>query len=1061
MTHNGGVSVGNGKSSSDPNKLWESLDSVGREIFLYVVHANSPVSIDQLSTLSGAPAVKVLNFMEQLRKNRVVYERKEFGKGIYFLNGAGLLASLRTRTSSDEHQGVVRKMVQFYSRTMEEGQARTLVLAELYRKLGDCSEGLRYIKRAADILYCTGDKAKADAYYDHLLKSLASNGTATENPDEFLDTVLGGLSAARHSMSLAQRVALLLAAESIARRSEKWECLLQTKLALGRVLQANGQSKTALGHMDEAWALANKIGNARLLKMATLFTSEFLHLKGEFSDAVHRYEEVVEDLEEFGDDENTLEASAMMGLCYVRCGRIARGVGMIDAVRVKAHMLNFQRVTVFADVMTVLSLFEIRRIPEAEEYLDRLSSLPEDVVGHYLLWPVEGCNAYIRWTKDDYEGAFECLKRAVDHARAVGCSHQNGAWNFDFLEGLEARGFIHEGWNYEGEIRRILNGDDIYMRGVSLRYRAIRSVARDEPIGKIMVDLKSSEKYLKKAGAEIELARTRIELGNVYLKRGEPKLAQSYLERAWTLFSKVDKNLFPKDLLTSMPQEQKMELMIDRMIAINESLGAARDMSSFLERVINIAMDSTMATRGVFFVVGLNGEQTIIASRNLDPILMRADQSRVIRDVVAHVARQGAEFVMPDPSRQDGISDASLTAAGVTSLICMPVKLGSEMHGYLYLDNRLGKGFFPDNYLPYVRLICSQIAVGLSNIKIYDEMRERKDRFEDEAIFYKKEMGIASPSEIIIGRSEGIRAVVEEIRQVAPTSSSVLITGETGVGKELVAKAIHNLSERKDGPFIPVNLAALPHDLVTSELFGHEKGAFTGANEKIRGRFELAHGGTIFFDEIGDLPLTVQVKLLRVLQEGMFERLGSAKPIQSDFRVIAATNRDLHMEVEKGTFRQDLFYRLNVFPIYIPPLRERKDDIPLMARHFIDGFSRQMGKAIRSVPAEELKKLMEYHWPGNVRELKHVVERAVILSAGNRISFSALDHATGNRSVIEDATTRSLAEVERDYISKVLSDTHWRISGPQGAASILGLKPTTLLFRMKKLGIRRAAIIGS
>ena len=402
-------------------------------------------------------------------------------------------------------------------------------------------------------------------------------------------------------------------------------------------------------------------------------------------------------------------------------------------------------------------------------------------------------------------------------------------------------------------------------------------------------------------------------------------MAKSYLERAWTLFSKVDRNLFPKDLLASMSQEQKFELMIDRMIFINESLGTVRDMSAFLERVINIAMDFTMATRGVFFVVGPHGEQTIITSRNLDPLLLKADQSRVIRDVLAHVARQGTEFIMPSPSgQQNGISDESLVAAGITSLICMPVKLGSETHGYLYLDNRLGKRLFPENYLPYVRLVCSQVAVGLSNIKIYDEMRERKDRFEDEAIFYKREMGIANPSEMIVGRSEAARAVSEQIRQVAPTNSSVLIMGETGVGKELVAKAIHNLSERKDGPFIPVNLAALPSDLVTSELFGHEKGAFTGANEKIKGRFELAHGGTIFFDEIGDLPPGIQVKLLRVLQEGMFERLGSAKPIQSDFRVIAATNRDLHREVEKGAFRQDLFYRLNVFPIYIPPFGSGK-----------------------------------------------------------------------------------------------------------------------------------------
>jgi transcriptional regulator with GAF, ATPase, and Fis domain len=438
-------------------------------------------------------------------------------------------------------------------------------------------------------------------------------------------------------------------------------------------------------------------------------------------------------------------------------------------------------------------------------------------------------------------------------------------------------------------------------------------------------------------------------------------------------------------------------------------------------------------------------------------LLLKADQSKVIRDVLNHVILYGCELIMPGPiDVACNITDEDLSAAGITSLICMPVRLASETHGYLYLDNRLGKKLFPENHIPYVRLLCSQIAVGLSNLKVYDEIRQQKDQIEDEAIFYKREMGIVSPNETIIGKSNAVEVVMEQIRHVAPTVSSVLITGETGVGKELVAKAIHNLSDRRGGPFIPINLAALPHELVTTELFGHEKGAFTGASEKTKGRFELAHGGTIFFDEIGDLPLSAQVMLLRVLQEGTFERLGSAKPIKSDFRVIAATNRDLHREVGKGTFRHDLYYRLNVFPIYVPPLRERKEDIAILARHFIQRFSQQMGKAIRTVPSDELKKLLDYHWPGNVRELRHFVERAVILASGEKISFSGLDHSNGSLPSQDNGTMRSLADVEKEYISKVLVNTQWRISGPHGASSILGLKPTTLLFRMKKLGITRA-----
>jgi formate hydrogenlyase transcriptional activator len=376
--------------------------------------------------------------------------------------------------------------------------------------------------------------------------------------------------------------------------------------------------------------------------------------------------------------------------------------------------------------------------------------------------------------------------------------------------------------------------------------------------------------------------------------------------------------------------------------------------------------------------------------------------------------------------------------------------------GYICLFNRLGGQPFSDNQLRYLRLLCNQISVGVSNIRMFDEMRQLKTRFKDEALFYKQEMGISNPIEMIVGESKAIKTLKSQIAQVAATDSTVLITGETGVGKELVAKAIHNLSERKNGSFISVNLAALPSELIISELFGHEKGAFTGANERKKGRFEISHEGTIFLDEIGDLPLELQIKLLRVLQRGSFERLGSTDTIHSDFRVISATNKDLYGEVLKEKFRQDLYYRLVVFPIHVPPLRERKEDIPMLVWHFIDKFAKKMSKPIKFIPKEEMEKLLTYDWPGNVRELEHFVERSVILSDGRRISFSGL-HTNRVGTLTPDSyqLNASLADVERDHIEKVLKSTYWKVSGPKGAAEILGLKPTTLLFRMKKLGIKK------
>jgi transcriptional regulator with GAF, ATPase, and Fis domain len=291
------------------------------------------------------------------------------------------------------------------------------------------------------------------------------------------------------------------------------------------------------------------------------------------------------------------------------------------------------------------------------------------------------------------------------------------------------------------------------------------------------------------------------------------------------------------------------------------------------------------------------------------------------------------------------------------------------------------------------------------------------------------------------------------VEQVSSTDATVLILGESGTGKELLARAIHNISFRGDRPLVKVNCAALPGNLIESELFGHEKGAFTGAIARKIGRFELADGGTIFLDEIGDLPLELQAKLLRVLQEGEFERLGNSRTIKVDVRIIAATNRDLEREVDQGNFREDLFYRLNVFPVLIPPLRERKEDIPLLVKHFIQKFTRKIGKTIDAVPQHVLNTLQQYHWPGNVRELENLIERAMIISKGNRLLLG--DWMPQNGSSNGKSHFSTLEESEKHHILEALEKTDWRVSGEKGAAKILGLNSKTLESRMKKLKIER------
>jgi formate hydrogenlyase transcriptional activator len=307
--------------------------------------------------------------------------------------------------------------------------------------------------------------------------------------------------------------------------------------------------------------------------------------------------------------------------------------------------------------------------------------------------------------------------------------------------------------------------------------------------------------------------------------------------------------------------------------------------------------------------------------------------------------------------------------------------------------------------------------------------------------------------EQIIGNSSALESVFGEVERVAPTDSTVLIQGETGTGKELIARAIHNISSRCGRPFIKLNCAAIPFDLLESELFGHEKGAFTGAIAQKVGRFEIADKGTLFLDEVGDIPLALQSKLLRVLQEQEFERLGGTRTHQVDVRLVAATNRDLADMVKRGEFRSDLYYRLNVFPIRLPPLRERREDIPALAEHFVEIYGRRMGKQIDHILPATISALSSYQWPGNIRELQNFIERSVILSDGTVLCppLAELRHAAGAESI--EAIT--LKDAERDHILKVLKQTRWVVAGPNGAAARLGMKRSTLYFRMQKLGISR------
>jgi formate hydrogenlyase transcriptional activator len=407
--------------------------------------------------------------------------------------------------------------------------------------------------------------------------------------------------------------------------------------------------------------------------------------------------------------------------------------------------------------------------------------------------------------------------------------------------------------------------------------------------------------------------------------------------------------------------------------------------------------------------------------------------------------------------------EADFGREGLQSACWLPLISRSRVLGVLGLS-RLQAIPFSQEDVHFLTQVATQVAIAVENALSYRQISQLSDKLAQEKLYLEDEIRSEANFEEIVGKSQALHRVLKLVETVAPTHSTVLIFGETGTGKELIARAIHDLSSRSSNTFVRLNCAALPAGLLESELFGHERGAFTGAIAQRIGRLELANHGTIFLDEIGEIPLELQPKLLRVLQEREFERLGSTRTIRTDVRLIAATNRDLAAMVQEQKFRADLFFRLNVFPVELPPLRDRPEDIPLLVRHFAEEFSRRMGRRIEAISSQTMNALRQYRWPGNIRELQNVIERSVILSSGPTLNLPVAElqsrtiPASTNKAPQPHTARRRpvrsiVAEVDRNQIIRALKETGGRIGGPSGAAASLGLKRTTFITRMRKLGI--------
>ncbi|MBW2709907.1 MAG: sigma 54-interacting transcriptional regulator, partial [Deltaproteobacteria bacterium] len=831
---------------------------------------------------------------------------------------------------------------------------------------------------------------------------------------------------------------------------EPYRALL--KMYLGRHEFILSDFTSAMEHFEEGWEMARQIKDEPMKQAANLQAVFFFFWQGRYREALELAEEFVPEVDRASHTGLPLLQRALFGTGMVYRGEISQGLGMARSAVSMAQKAGNTTVSCTATVFLGHNYIVIGRYKEGVEILESALKLTEDGenittrIGT-LLTLAEACHKL-----GNNKRALTCLEEFQK------LSHESG-WHFGWVpQKLDLSWFMEqgrlpqlEGFSLEDRIADALSSPNVFAKGMGYRYKALMAKKAGRPDLEVFNNYSKALEWLEVSGHKISIAIVKLELAEGFLDRGDEEKARAFCKPAIQFLQDINPDLIPKELRHLKQAFRTTEEMLREILQLGQELVTIRDKRKLVARIISAASHFTGAERGAIFLadnstdnVVLHGSINLTSEQIESPIFNKSMKS--VMEAVRTGETQKMNF---DPgSEQETSADDS-----IHSCICIPMFLRNSVFGVLYHDHLDSRKGFKETDPEVLNYFATQAAIALDNAQTYhaleemvEEQKEQKQYYKDQ---YLKDMGF----ENIVGKSEAIQQVFHHIESVAATDSTVLIQGETGVGKELVARAIHDNSSRKSKAFVSVNCSAFAKSLIASELFGHEKGAFTGAFERVHGRFELADGGTLFLDEIGDIPHEVQVRLLRVLQAREFERVGGHETLQSDFRLLVATNRNLEKEVQAGRFREDLFFRLNVFPILVPPLRERKADIPLLAYHFLNICTKKLGKTVETISKSDLDKLVDYHWPGNIRELENIMERGVILSLGTELNLPDIDvNTTG---INPDSAITTLEENERSHILRALKKTSGKVAGRGGAAGILGINPNTLRHRLKKLGIHK------
>ncbi len=1004
-------------------------------------------SIDWIQEITGEKVSEILNVLESwINTNRI----DRLAPGLFRFRNRSFRSTLLDRISTVERESLyetsAKTLLKELPVDVEKCRAVTGLLMHVINDFAGCQllfesgndhrrkyqykEAVQLFKKAIkDLERLKGSSA------EHLLLEATLQYSKVSSATLETDDVISALNKA------------IKLAES-GQYNAHW-ILLKMNLAKHEWLRSN--MERAFDLFEEGWAAYQESDNVRLHRPVLVLSTFFHYWQGRYRECIDNYEKLSPEVDQFPNSEFPILTRSIIGCGYCYTGQVTYGLSILESLR--RHCLKHGNIGLAGQICGAIAdiYLRINQYDTAKQYLE--TCLSECTAHNNIYGKLAALLslAYVYYRLKNTKEAVTFLKKFLALSNAIHIGLRFVPWMLELSWAMHQGLFPQiQGVSIETEISNAVNSRSIILRGIAFYFKALLEKSQGQTLGNTVSDLKKAVKWLETSGNEIDLAKVRLELARLYHFSGQYKIARQHVSAAAKLLLPISPEMIPDDLNTLLDNSYNPDKVLDEVMKLGKEMIDIRDIRELVVRIISSAIRVTGAERGALFLFDeKEGDLALKAAKNLTAEEMDTPAFQEINKVIKKAFYSGkgsAVDVMFEKYDEPEKRQRQPTC------ICVPLILREKVIGVLYIENHLFRRAFKKEAAKILDYFAALAAIALDNTQAYAALQELYQKQKKEKKYFEEQYLEDHNFENIVGKSRPIKRIFRQISSVAETDSTVLILGETGVGKELVAWAIHRRSKRKDGPFVRVNCSTFSESLISSELFGHEKGAFTGAISRQIGRFELAHEGTIFLDEIGDIPLDVQVRLLRVLQSKEFERVGGGqKTIYSNFRLMAATNRDLEGAIQAGRFRSDLYYRLNVFPIEVPPLRERVEDIPLLAYHFLKHYAKKYNRNVEKIPQEEMQKLMDYTWPGNVRELENVMERGLIVCQSSHFFVPKTSLSSSNSEY--QSKDMSLDENERVHILRILKLTHGKIGGANGAANILKIHPNTLYSRMKKLGI--------